>query len=361
MLNQKKTNPEKMKRSFTKTLLLCTLLLFSGLSKSYAQPGIGIPFGFTPTTPAVAPPAFAGAIVTASAQDNSMIILSPAGFNFPFAGTTYPYLLTSTNGWVALLSASDLSASVATTTDSVAVASGDSSVTVPNAALASIAVGMFVSGNSILTNSGYAQVINVDLVTKKVKLNVRFTAAVAAGVGTFNFFNLIPVYFNSTLPTNQLSTYAGARPLITPLWDDLATSSFAYNLTGSVYSIRWTSKWDKANATANNLCWLRFDATPGATYGNIGFNYYNQAYTTAGTPSASIGIAGVCTGDFYSVRPTAPTTAAYDSTSSSDTLSGQGAGSLRFNNFSITWNPFSPNDNCSGTRLPTDLGLITSS
>ena len=172
-------------------------LLIAGFGKSFAQPGVGIPFGFTIGTPGA--PAFAGNIVNAAVNDNTMIIISPTGFNFPFAGTNYPLILASTNGWAALLSATDISAVAASTTNSVAIAISATSFTVTSAT--GISIGMYVSGPGILTNSGYAQVSNV--VGNVITVNYGFTAA--AGIGaTYNFYNLLPAAsLASALPTNQ--------------------------------------------------------------------------------------------------------------------------------------------------------------
>ena len=105
-----------MKKTNTKSLLIVLFLCLVGISQSFAQPGVGIQYGFSTTTTV---PGFAGtnAVVNgASLQDNSMVIFAPTAYTFPFAGTNYPFFLTSTNGWTALLPATDLSAVAFSTT-----------------------------------------------------------------------------------------------------------------------------------------------------------------------------------------------------------------------------------------------------
>jgi hypothetical protein len=339
--------PITMKRTYTKSLLLLVFLILTGIYRSYGQPGVGIPFGLTVGGAPVAP-TFANAVTAAAGADESKVIFASPGFSMPFAGTSYPLMLTSTNGWVALLPASDLSASVATTTNSAAVAANATTITLTSAA--GVVAGMYVSGTGILGGTSYAQVLSV--AANVITINVGSTA-VAAGAGTYNFFNLLPAYFATALPTNALATYAGARPIIAPLWDDLSSAILSYNLTAGVYAIKWTCKWDKTNASAG----LNFFVTLNSASGNIAFNYPNVVYTVVGAPSGSIGIAGVCTGDYYSVNPLTATTATYDSTFE---YSNQ-TGTPRLNAATLTWNPFSPNDNCSGARPAKDLGTITSS
>lgn len=335
-----------MIKTITKILVgFIILCVFS--QRGYAQGGVGITYGLTVSGAPVAP-TFTNAVTAATGADESKVIFTAGGFSMPFAGATYPLILVSTNGWAALLPASDLSASVAASTNSAAIAANATTITLTSAA--GVVPGMYVSGAGILGGTSYAQVLNV--VGNVITINVGCTAVVA-GAGNYNFYNLLPAYFATALPANGLATYAGARPMIAPLWDDLACAILSYNITGGVYTIKWTGKWDKTNASAG----LNFFLSLNSATGNIVFNYPNVTYTPFGAPSASIGIAGVCTGDYYSVNPLTATTATFDSTFEYSNITG----TPRLNATTLTWNPYCANDNCSGVRPARDLGTITSS
>ena len=148
------------------------------------------------------------------------------------------------------------------------------------------------------------------------------------------------------LNTNQLSTYAGGFPLIAPFWDDLAATAFSSNYIGGVLWVRWTAKIDKTNPSAQPLFWVKIDGNTGI----INFYYQNNvAYVITGTPTASIGIAGVCTGDFYSINPTTPS---IDSTLETSNIA------LRPNNYTYTFTPYQWYDNCASAK---DLGTVGAS
>ncbi len=145
------------------------------------------------------------------------------------------------------------------------------------------------------------------------------------------------------LNTNSLSTYAGGYPIIAPYWDDIACSSFRYIYTGGALWVQWVAKIDKTNPTAAFLFWVKID---GAT-GVINMNYTNAAYTISGTPSASIGIAGVCTGDYYSYNLIATYA---DSTLETSNISS------RPTNTTYTFTPYQLYDDCANAK---DLSPLT--
>ena len=334
-----------MKKTNTKSLLIVLFICLVGISQSFAQPGVGIQYGFSTTTTVPAfTPNYSAVVNGASLQDNSMVILAPTAYTFPFAGTNYPFFLTSTNGWTALLPASDLSAvAVSTTSNATSLIN---TFVLNLTSTAGVANGMYVSGPGILGGQGYAFVVSFTATT--VTLNVGFTTAVAVGA-TYNFFNLLNGSFNSTLPTNILSTYALGRPLIAPLWDDLATTIFSVNFTGLNYNIRWSAKWGTGGASGES-----FNVNFNNSTGFINFNYPAGAYTPV-APSASIGIAGVCAGDYYFATPTAAATATVDSA-----IADPANVATRPVGVAYIWNPISKNDNCSGSFPAKDLLTINS-
>jgi hypothetical protein len=145
------------------------------------------------------------------------------------------------------------------------------------------------------------------------------------------------------LSTNSLSTYAGGYPLIAPYWDDIATNSFRYVFNNGALWVQWISKIDKTNTTASQLFWVRIDGTTGV----INFYYNSNAYTIFGTPSASIGIASGCAGEYYSYN----TLATYaDSTIETNNIS------TRVSNATYTFTPYQLYDNCANAK---DLGPLT--
>ncbi len=147
------------------------------------------------------------------------------------------------------------------------------------------------------------------------------------------------------LNTNSLSTYNGGYPIIAPFWDDLATSQISYNFTGGALWVRWTAKIDNTNATAANLFWVKIDGATGA----VSMYYSNAAYVITGSPTASIGIAGVCTGDYYSYNFPAAATYA-DSTIETSNIATRPA------NATYNFTPYQLYDNCANAK---DLGPLT--
>ncbi len=150
-------------------------------------------------------------------------------------------------------------------------------------------------------------------------------------------------------PNNSLSTSSIGYPVIAPLWDDMAMASIQYNWTAPVLTVKWTGRWDKTNASFTNAFGVKIDGTTGICT----FFYNNVAYTPT-SPSASIGIAGVCTGDFTSVNVLSATTAASDSVTEWNVTT-------RPNNVNYIFTPYNPHNNCSGTYIAKNLGTIGSS
>src|SRR4051812_43946882 len=138
-----------------------------------------------------------------------------------------------------------------------------------------------------------------------VGMNVKFAGVTCNRfvVSTNGWIALMPSTYAGGIPaalsaggylnTNQLNTYAGGYPLIAPFWDDIATTAISYNYTAGALWVRWTCKIDKTNITAANNFWVKIDAATGV----LSLFFSGSAYTISGTPSASIGIAGACTGD----------------------------------------------------------------
>lgn len=341
-----------MQRTFTQLTQLTLFLFVLGTFRIQAQPGVGIPFGFANQGANTFTAFSTSVIVNAVGQDNSTAILTPTGFNFNFADVNYQDVLVSTNGWAVLIPSSAVTLATSTTL-SAALATNQN--VLPVASTAGISAGMYVGGTGILGaagGNGLAQVTAVGVGT--VTININTSAALAIG-STLNFYNFSGVAsFPNALPTNSLATYAAGYPIAAPLWDDLNCTAISFSI-GATTTIRWTAKWDKNNASGAGFFGVCFSNS-----NNIYFFYPNVTYTTTGSPSASIGLAGTCTGDFYSMTPTAATTATIDSVTENNNINPL-SGGFRPNNIMYMWNPFCPNDVCTGTRPAKDLGTITAS
>jgi hypothetical protein len=101
----KHTNNRNMKKYFTKFARLLALFLLLAAAKSYAQPGIGLPYSFAVNTVSVLPTSGYStniAVALANQNDWATAVYAPAGFNFPFGGVNYTGFFLSTNGWLAL-------------------------------------------------------------------------------------------------------------------------------------------------------------------------------------------------------------------------------------------------------------------
>ncbi|HXU26216.1 MAG TPA: hypothetical protein VN698_03215, partial [Bacteroidia bacterium] len=103
--------------------------------------------------------------------------------------------------------------------------------------------------------------------------------------------------------TNNLNS-GSDRPLIAPLWDDLGTSSTGnvnYKLTGSspnrVLTVEWLNMQWQVGAGIS----VSFQVKLYETTNQIDFIYKSITPGNITSPSASIGLSGPTSGDFYSL------------------------------------------------------------
>ena len=158
----------------------------------------------------------------------------------------------------------------------------------------------------------------------------------------------IPPALATSLPTNQLSTYVGGLPIIAPFWDDILTIGFQTNFTAGELWVKWTSKIDKSNPTQFGLFWVRINTTTGV----IRYYYTASAYTFTQPVTASIGMAGVCPGDFYSYNFTTPPAYGLDSITETSDISTRPTAAT------FTFTPYQVSDDCASAQ---DLGSVTGS
>jgi hypothetical protein len=112
---------------------------------------------------------------------------------------------------------------------------------------------------------------------------------------------------NTAVSTNSFNDLTGStdRPAIAPLWDDLKTGSAGnvnYLLTGAVGSRILTVEWKQMywNYAGATNC-ISFQVKLYETSNRIDF-VYTQGAAAINSGSASIGISGVTSGDFYSLN-----------------------------------------------------------
>lgn len=199
--------------------------------------------------------------------------------------------------------------------------------------------------------AGWSFVFAGQTYTRFVVSTNGWLALIPSSVGT------LPVVFSgNAFPNNQLNNNTTGYPVIAPLWDNLTSSLISYVVSpANVLWVRWTVKWQNANpAAASSLFWAKLDGTTNTTT----FYYANNTTYVPFIPSASIGIAGTCSGDFYSVNCTASNAAYVDSVSENINIGQGGTQNFRPYNCSFTFTPYSPNDNCSGSYPALDLGTI---
>ncbi|MCX6291782.1 MAG: hypothetical protein NT126_08455, partial [Bacteroidetes bacterium] len=103
------------------------------------------------------------------------------------------------------------------------------------------------------------------------------------------------------LPTNSLATYSGGVPLIAGLWDNLkGTAAYRWDTLNQTLWIRWSGiKWDTTSAQPPAFA---FAVSLNTVTNVIYIDHYTTTYTLIAAQSASIGIAGPCTGDYWSVQ-----------------------------------------------------------
>ena len=173
----------------------------------------------------------------------------------------------------------------------------------------------------------------------------------------------IPASFSgNAYPNNLLSNNTTGYPIIAPLWDDMASViiSFVVPAATNTLWVRWSLKWNSTNAATGALVYVKLDGNTNT----ITYYYPNLAYSPVGA-SASIGIAGSCPGDYYSVYSTSSNTAYVDSTNENGMIGNSGLPpEVRPLNVTYIFTPFAPNDNCTGAypaRFIGNVGLTCSS
>lgn len=135
------------------------------------------------------------------------------------------------------------------------------------------------------------------------------------------------------------------RPIIAPLWDDLATGSGGnvnYAVTGAVGSRILTVEWKQMEWNYTGTTWaIEFQAKLYEGTNRIEFIYNRNGTVGANivSASASIGLGGQTTGDYYSVQSSAATPAV-SKTTEVTTINTKPANGQRY-----MWDPA----NCSGT------------
>lgn len=146
---------------------------------------------------------------------------------------------------------------------------------------------------------------------------------------------------------NNLATSTD-RPIIAPLWDDLATDSGGnvnYRLTGVAPNRIMTIEWKQMEWRYSATTWgISFQVKLYETSNRIEFVYDRNGNATANldTPSGSIGLSGTTSGDFYSLDGTgvAPTASKITETTTLATKPANGQ--------IYRWDPIT----CSGAPTP---------
>lgn len=158
--------------------------------------------------------------------------------------------------------------------------------------------------------------------------------------------------------TNDLDNQVGSapgidRPIIAPLWDDLAmdvsSSTVNYKLTGSAPNRILTIEWSRMLWRWSAAAWgISFQVKLYETTNRIEFIYLRNGTATANlaTPTASIGLAGLTIGDFYSLNGVGGAPTASQVTETSTLSSKPATGQI------YRWDP-----NCGG--LPIELLSFT--
>lgn len=168
---------------------------------------------------------------------------------------------------------------------------------------------------------------------------------------------VIPPTIPNALPNNLLSNNTTGFPIIAPLWDDIATSAISYLVNTNALWIRWACKWDKNNtANASPLVYAKLDGADNS----ITFYYGNFPAYVPTSPSATIGLAGTCIGDFYSVNCTSQNTAFIDSIVENTTIGIDTSVNFRPYNCAFIFKPYNFYDDCSGVQSAKYLGTVNS-
>ena len=129
-------------------------------------------------------------------------------------------------------------------------------------------------------------------------------------------------------PNNDLSNNSTGYPIVAPLWDDLSTIIMSWVVPSGSNElwVRWSSKWDNSNsASGTPITYIKLDGNNNS----ISYYYSNYPAYIPTNPSASIGIAGGVTGEFYSVSATASNNAYADSVNENTDIGMGGPTTMR--------------------------------
>ncbi len=136
---------------------------------------------------------------------------------------------------------------------------------------------------------------------------ISYTTISASTNGWFTFGNIL----SSAVWINNLST-GTPRPVVAPLWDDLALSAngdFTYYLSGTtpnqILTLEWLDeKWNYSSGSCISFQVKLFESTKRIEF------IYRQEAGTLNIPSASIGLSGLTSGNFLSLNGTGTAPAA---------------------------------------------------
>ena len=155
-------------------------------------------------------------------------------------------------------------------------------------------------------------------------MGTRYTTISASTNGWLAFGSTISSYgYVNSLASTGTSNATILRPVIAPLWDDLAiatVSSFTYQTSGSAGSRVFTAEYlnEDWQYAATSAC-ISFQVKLYEGTGKIEFIYKPESGTLS-TPTASIGITGNATGTYLSLNETGISPGA-SSTSETNNLS----------------------------------------
>jgi hypothetical protein len=155
----------------------------------------------------------------------------------------------------------------------------------------------FLSGNGIdqLADEGYATNIPIGFSFNYNNSGV-FTQVSISTNGFISFADLTDAY----VVNNLTSGVVGQRPIVAPLWDDInlqTTANLKYTTTGSAPSRIFTVEWLNARwgFGASSAC-ISFQVKLYETSNWVEFAYRQESGTPA-SPSASVGLTAVGTGN----------------------------------------------------------------
>ena len=167
--------------------------------------------------------------------------------------------------------------------------------------------------------------------------------------------NIPPPFNTNAFPDNRLDSNTTGFPIIAPLWDDLSMLVCSWVELSNEIWIRWSVKWQSTHNVAASLWYVKLNSTDNS----ITFYYANNPSYSPINPSASAGIAGICTGDFYSLSFTSNSSGLVDSVVENRNLGNNLPPDLRPFNCIVEFNPVNFEDNCSGNFPARDLGQVS--